>query len=121
MKNIFLLIILIFIFVFSSFAQPNMKLVLPLGIDGDEEVQSVYLTKDKHYLYVKCSNNNYALDLVSKKEIPIDFFDNKKMRNLIKLNNTKINLVNDKFNLTLPKWEVYIPCLLEELKMMMVI
>jgi len=29
--------------------------------------------------------------------------------------------LNDKFNLALPKWKVYIPCLLEELKMMMVI
>lgn len=29
--------------------------------------------------------------------------------------------LNDKFNLVLPKWDVYIPCLLEELKMMRII
>jgi dTDP-4-dehydrorhamnose reductase len=37
--------------------------------------------------------------------------------------NSRLNTgkLNDKFNLVLPKWEVYIPCLLEELKMMRIV
>ena len=37
--------------------------------------------------------------------------------------NSRLNTgkLNDKFNLVFPKWEVYIPCLLEELKMMRII
>ena len=74
MKTLTLLAML-FLFLNTSFSQQSLdslRLVLPVGINGDENVLKIQLNKEKTILKIQTDKQDVFYEISSRKQLPTD-------------------------------------------------
>ena len=99
MKKLTLLVTL-FLFLNPSFSQQSLdslRLVLPVGINGDENVLKIQLNKEKTILKIQTDKQDVFYEISSRKQLPTDLVSFKLKYTAKEL---KLNLIEPSYNAT---------------------
>ena len=94
MKKVLFFIISLTLFQICK-AQDSLRLVLPVGIDGDQNLKNIFVSKNNKYLILESENRNFIYDLFSNKELPSDFNYSKILKRKQKVEKINIKSVTD--------------------------